>query len=127
MAHREVADVIALGGFTTDPLVHAWVFDVSDPADPQLASTILHADGGRSTDVEIRGTVLWVATEYDPDDVARIAEESREPGDAHPDAGLLGGLSDGGVDGGLPDANPPAPPVSKRGEGEAREREMRIA
>lgn len=57
------SDVIAMGGFWIDPGVRAWLYDVSDPARPQKIATI--PGNERSTDVEIRGNVLWVATEYD--------------------------------------------------------------
>ena len=69
--------LVAMGGFISDPQVRAWLFDVSDPENPALISTILGP--GRSTDVEIRGDVLWVSTEDDP----------TEPGDGGPD-GLHG-------------------------------------
>lgn len=66
-------DVVAMGGFISDPQVRAWLFDTTDPAEPALVSTILGP--GRSTDVEIRGDILWVSTEDDP----------TEPGDGGPD------------------------------------------
>lgn len=59
------SDVVAMGGFWIDPGVRAWLYDVSNPASPQKIATIYGE--GRSTDVEIRGNVLWVSTENDPD------------------------------------------------------------
>lgn len=56
--------LVAMGGFVSTPQVRAWIFDVNDPANPQLKQTIYGP--GRSTDVEIRGNVLWVSTEDDP-------------------------------------------------------------
>lgn len=58
------SDIVAMAGFWTDPEVRSWIYDVSNPADPQKIATI-NGDG-RSTDVEIQGNVLWVATEGDP-------------------------------------------------------------
>lgn len=71
------SDIVAMGSFITDPQIRAWVFDVSDPAQPALLSTIYGE--GRSTDVEIRGNVLWVATEDDPDEHGASAYDITNP------------------------------------------------
>ena len=70
-------DVVALGSFETDPQVRAYLFDVSDPEAPALLHAIYGE--GRSTDVEIRGNVLWVATEFDPDDHGAYAYDITDP------------------------------------------------
>ena len=85
-------DLIAMGAFTInppDPQVRAWLFDVGDPADPQLIATILGE--GRSTDVEIDGDVLWVATEFDPDDHGAYSYDISDPANPVP-LGFLSGI-----------------------------------
>lgn len=82
------SDVVAMGSFITDPQVRAWLFDVSDPADPELVSTIYGE--GRSTDVEIRGNVLWVATEDDPDEHGAYSYDITNPASPVPLGQLTG-------------------------------------
>lgn len=78
IAVHETRDLVALGAFDTSPQVRAWLFDVSDPSRPALVQTIYGE--GRSTDVEIRGDVLWVATEHDPDGHGAYAYDISDAG-----------------------------------------------
>lgn len=86
------SDIVAMGSFVTDPQIRAWIFDVSAPDDPELIATIYGE--GRSTDVEIRGNVLWVATEYDPDDHGAYSYDITDPAAPVP----LGSLSGTGLE-----------------------------
>jgi choice-of-anchor B domain-containing protein len=63
VAVNSAGNLVAVGGFISSPQVRAYVFDVTDPATPVLYTTIYGP--GRSTDVEIRGTRLYVSTEED--------------------------------------------------------------
>lgn len=85
------SDIVAMGGFTIDPGVRAWLFDVSNPASPQKVATIYGE--GRSTDVEIRGNVLWVSTEDDPDEHGAYSYDITDPTDPQ----FLGALAGNGV------------------------------
>lgn len=53
--------VVAMGSFINTSNLRAYVFDVTDPANPVLKATLYGP--GRTTDVEIHGTQLWVSTE----------------------------------------------------------------
>jgi hypothetical protein len=82
------SDVVAMGSFITDPQIRAWLFDVSDPSQPALLHTIYGE--GRSTDVEIRGNVLWVATEDDPEEHGAYSYDISNPADPQPLGSLTG-------------------------------------
>ncbi len=77
IAVHSSGNLVAMGSFTTNPQVRAWLFDVSNPASPQLVSTIYGP--GRSTDVEIRGNTLWVSTEDNANEKGLIAYDIADP------------------------------------------------
>ncbi len=79
IAVNSAGNLVAVSGFVSDPQVRAWVFDLSDPAQPELKATLLGE--GRSTDVEIRGDVLWVSVEDGPGDAGAFAYDLSDPDD----------------------------------------------
>ena len=63
IAVNSAGNLVAMGGFISSPQVRAYLFDVSSAGNPVQIATLYGA--GRSTDVEIRGDYLYVATEQD--------------------------------------------------------------
>lgn len=79
IAVHSSGNLVVMGGFFTQggSNVRARVFDVTDPANPAILTT-LYGDG-RGTDVEIRGNVLWVSTEDDAGNGGAYAYDLSNP------------------------------------------------
>lgn len=82
LAVHASAGIVVMGSFSLDDAAFAWIFDVSDPADPAILATIEH--GARATDVEITGDVVWVSSELDPDGNGVHAYDISDPADPQP-------------------------------------------
>ena len=63
IAVNSAGNLVAMGGFISSPQVRAYVFDVSTADNPVEIATLYGP--GRSTDLEIRGDLLYVSTEED--------------------------------------------------------------